>query len=357
MKSNSPKYFSKEDTSLFKGIAILMIVIHNYLHLEPGFFLENEAVFDPKNVRDFINFMIPLRWYESFSGIAAFLGHYGVQLFIFFSAYGLTMQMQKADNRENYVQYLWHRLKKLYFLLLFGILVFLALNYISNGSFYGFGRTLKDTFMLVTSFANFTNSTLYKSFSGPFWYFGLMVQLYLIFPLLFRLVKKINIYIILGSVLILISALYLIDRKNDFSVFGNVIGHLPEVFLGIYFAQKGIIKPNMILFFGSIGVFAISQFYGTVFPFSFLAITIVLLYIISSLIPAMNNYFKRTLIYIGEISMILFIVNGPMRGLSFFSKIGTELRAERVFLYLIILFALCHFLHRIFIYLFAKLKV
>ena len=55
--------FSRQDTAIFKGIAILMIIVHNYLHFQQGFFLENEATFNPKNVRDFFAFMYPLRWY------------------------------------------------------------------------------------------------------------------------------------------------------------------------------------------------------------------------------------------------------------------------------------------------------
>ncbi len=211
--------------------------------------------------------------------------------------------------------------------------------------------------MLITSAANFRNSTLYSSFSGPFWFFGLMVQVYLFFPLLYRIVKKLNIYVLLGIVFLLISILYYFDRKYDFSLFGNIIGHLPEIILGIYFAQKGITKPNVIVFLGSIFVFVISQFYGTVFPFSFLAITIILLYLITLVKPYVNDYFTRTLMYVGEISMILFVVNGPMRHLSFFRLENSELRAERVFLYLLILFFITYFLHRLYVYLTIRFRI
>ena len=350
-------YFTKNETTIFKGIAILMIVIHNYLHLQNGFFLENEAVFKSSNVIDFIQYIYPVRWYESFSAVAAFLGHYGVQLFIFFSAYGLSMQKIKEKTKENYLQYLLRRLKKLYFLLFFGIAVFLALNFISEGSFYGIKRILKEALLLVTSFGNFKNSTLYNNFSGPFWYFGLMVQLYLLFPAIYGIVKKVNIYLLLGIVYFAITGLYFYDRISDFSVMGTVFGHLPEVILGVYFAQKGFTKPNLFLFLGSIVVFIVSQFYGSLFPLSFLAITIILLYIISTLLQVMNGYYKQTLLYIGEISMILFVVNGPMRLLPFFSIENTELRAERIFLYLIILFVISHILYNIYAFLVKKLKV
>lgn len=350
-------YFTKHETNFFKGIAILMIVIHNYLHLIPGFGLENEAGFNPNNVRRFWEFIMPFHWHESLSAIAGYIGHYGVQVFIFFSAYGLSIQVQKEAKKQTYFQYLWPRLKKLYFLLFFGIAVFLAIHFFSFGQFYEIERTLKETLMLVTSVGNFRNSTLYNNFSGPFWFFGLMVQLYLIFPLVYKLVKKINIYLIFSVFFIMISILYYVDRKYDFSIMGTVFGHLPEVLLGIYFAQKGLTKPNVLLFISCIFLFVASQFYGTLFPFSFLTITIILLYLVETLKPFINNFFPKTLIYIGEISMILFVVNGPLRLVPFFNLTNFELRAERVFLFLIVLFILSHFLYKVYCYISVKLQI
>lgn len=350
--------FTKNDTRIFKGIGILMIVIHNYLHFQEGFFIENEAKFNPENFKIFLNYLKMWYWPDTFSAIAAFLGHYGVQIFIFFSAYGLSIQQMQNKGKKHYFLYLWQKLRKLYFLLLFGIAVFLVISYLVSGEFYGFERTFKETLSLITSVATFKYSTLYSNFSGPFWFFGLMVQVYVLFPLLFKLVKAFNIYQLLGICYCLIIVLYLfISRKTDFSLFGTAIGHLPEIIAGIYFAQKSITRPNNLAFITAIAIFILSQIYGSLFPFSFLSITIIMLYMIDFLRQKMNRFFYEILLYTGSISMILFVVNGSFRTFPFFANSISEVRQERIFLYLLLLFFVCHFLHTFYVYITKRLKI
>ena len=80
---------SKEQTNLIKGIGILLIIFHNYFHWvspSPG---ENEFIFSVASVKKTFSIFSnsPL---DSVNVIFSFFGHYGVQLFIFISAYGLT---------------------------------------------------------------------------------------------------------------------------------------------------------------------------------------------------------------------------------------------------------------------------
>lgn len=350
-------YYSLKDTNFFKGIGILLIVIHNYLHWQPGFNIENEDGFHKKNVLVFLDNLFPFVWTDTFSAIFGFLGHYGVQLFIFFSAYGLSVQFLKSNSRINYFRYLFKRLKKLYFLLGFAIVLFLIFNYLFTGNFYPFKKTLLYTFLLSTSLSNFSNNYLYSMFVGPFWFFGLMVQLYIVFPFLFKFIKKFSIYSTFSVCFILIYALYYVDLKSSFSLFGNIIGHLPEVILGIYFAQKGITKPSLLLLgLCSIG-FALSQYFLWIFPLSFICITIILLYILEILKEKLNPFFTKTIQYIGEISMILFVVNGFFRLCPLFKIKDALLRGERIFLYLLLLFILSYFIYNMYIFLSKKLKI
>jgi hypothetical protein len=357
---NTPVYFTKNDTNFYKGIGILMIVMHNYLHFQDGFFLENEASFKPENFQNFIDYLIPFRWTDSFTAFFSFFGHYGVQIFIFFSAYGLTIQANKANGFPNYIKYLSHRLKKIYFLLFFGVLIFLCIHYLSQGEFYGWKNTLEGLFSLMTSYSNFSffSNTLYKYFSGPFWFFGLMVQLYIVFPFVYKHIKKWNIYFVFSVVYIFIWLAHVfISRKTGFTLFGTVFGHLPEVILGIYFANKNITKPNWKIFILAIPLFILSQKFGSAFPFSFLSITIIILFIVESLKKYVNDFFTKFIIYTGQISMILFVVNGPFRMFPFFSNTIHEIRDERIFLYLLILFPISHLLFKLYTFLEKKLNI
>lgn len=356
MTTNS-KYFSINDTLIYKGIGILLIVIHNYLHWQPGFGLENEDKFSRNNVVKFWDYLYPLNWTDTVSAIFGYLGHYGVQLFIFFSAYGLSVQLLNSKKEFKYKEYLFKRLKKLYFLLGFAIVLFFIFFLINTGKSYGFRNLLYNSLMLATSISNFRHSTLYAMFVGPFWFFGLMVQLYIIFPLLFFITKKYKLQFVFIGALLGIYALYYIDITTDFSLFGTIFGHLLEVILGITLALKGIKNTNTITFIICFIGFCLSQYFLELFPISFVCITVIMLYVINLFKPYFSKNLTQILSYCGEISMILFIVNGFFRNLEIFRIKDVVLRGERIFLYLILLFFVCHFVHKFYSYLIKKFKI
>ncbi len=351
-------YFSKTDTLFYKGIGILMITIHNYLHWQPGFGIENEADFSAKNIQIFMNNLYPVYWLQTFTALFSFLGHYGVQLFIFFSAYGLSVQMINKQNSVKYWDYLFTRLKKLYFLLFFGVVIYQCIFFLVRGELYSPVKSLVKFAMLSTSVSNFSSSYLYKMFTGPFWFFGLMIQLYIIFPFIFKIVKKQNIYFVFTASFIAIYLLYyLVDLQSDFALFGTIFGHLPEVILGIYFALQKITRPKLSILITSCIVFAGSQIYQFLFPLSFLSITIVMIYLFDILRKSLNPFLSEIMLYIGKISMVLFVVNGTFRMFPMFANIESTLRGERIFLYLLLLFICTHFLYKLYDFLTKKLKV
>jgi hypothetical protein len=113
---------------------------------------------------------------------------------------------------------------------------------------------------------------------------------------------------------------------------------------------------NFLTLLGALILFIASQMTEFLFPFSFLAMTILLLPLISGLQNISNDYFKRTIRYVGQISMILFIVNGPFRSLSWFD-VNPDLKFERIFLYLFILIIVSHLLYLLYKYLGERLRI
>src|SRR4051812_43734901 len=76
----------KKDTTILKALAIMAIVFHNFFHVAVKVH-ENEFDFDPAR---FSVFLQTVRHPSlSIQALFAFYGHYGVQIFIFLSAYGL----------------------------------------------------------------------------------------------------------------------------------------------------------------------------------------------------------------------------------------------------------------------------
>jgi|SRR5690554_1411365 len=97
-------------------------------------------------------------------------------------------------------------------------------------------------------------------------------------------------------------------------------------------------------------------FIVVLFPLSFLAATILLVVLITQLKKITNDYFEITILYIGEISMILFVVNGPFRSYPLFD-VDASLKFERMFLYMLLLFILCHVLYLLYSFLAKRLRI
>lgn len=358
----SQNTFSKTDTTFFKGIAILMIVIHNYMHIISGFGIENEFLFSPRNFERFLRKITDLTIQGFIGGLFSFLGHYGVQLFFFFSAYGLTIQYSKWEGSD--FKFILHRLKKVYFLMAFAVL-FCVVYFHFIGISIGFVGTIVRALILGSTLNSFTNLSM---FSGPFWFFAAIIQFYILFPLLYRFVIKFNLknsFIPFLASFIIIYILYLtLDNKTlilmgksvNLALFRNVIGHLPELILGITMAHFGFknFQPWVIIL--ALIIFMGSQISEWLFPLSFLSMTILLITLITQIEKHTNDYFKKTLLYIGNISMILFIVNGPFRTNPLF-EVSSSLKFERTFLFLFLLFILSHLLYLLYEFFVRKLKI
>lgn len=354
MENNN--HFSKYSITVLKGIAMMFIVFHNFLIFQPNSKFYNEEKFSSHNVIQFLDHLWPVQWHESFSAIAIFFGHYGVQIFIFCTVYGLS-QLYKSDNFTSYYSHLKTRFTKLLLLLGLGILIFILCYYLESKRIYPLSLFLKNALLLLTTAGNFSKTTLYSMFTGPFWYFGLTFQLLLILPYLFKIITKHGLTLCLLTTYALIYPLYYIDQHSTFSVFGNIIGHIPEVFIGIYLSIHGISKIKW--YHASIAavLFPFTQIYAFLFPLSFASMLIAMLFLYSKIYKRIPELMKSNLFYIGTISMILFVTNGYFRFLSFFNPSDSVLRAERVFLYFIFLLVTSHILHKVYIYLLNKLKL
>lgn len=92
---------TKDDTLLLKGIAILLIVSHNFLHLVPPSPVENEFFFAHERgawLALAICFEHPA---EILHVLLAYFGHYGVVFFVLLSGYGLTKKtMETMETME-----------------------------------------------------------------------------------------------------------------------------------------------------------------------------------------------------------------------------------------------------------------
>ena len=76
-----------KDTTILKALAILAIVFHNFFHVAVNVH-ENEFDFRPERFGVFLQAAVHPSL--TIQALFAFYGHYGVQIFMFLSAYGLA---------------------------------------------------------------------------------------------------------------------------------------------------------------------------------------------------------------------------------------------------------------------------
>ncbi len=100
-----------KQTTIFKGIAIFMIAMHNYFHWIAPKTGENEFNFNFTRLESYIDILTN----QTLFGLQAtfsYFGHYGVQIFLFLSAYGLTKKY--GGTSPQYFSFIWKRIAKIY---------------------------------------------------------------------------------------------------------------------------------------------------------------------------------------------------------------------------------------------------
>lgn len=304
---------SKDQTNVIKGAGITMICLHNFVHwiLPIG---ENEISFFASHVVSTYGIMLDNSFSVSsiINALLSFWGHYGVQLFIFCSGFGLVRKYEKEGDSINFKKYMIVQLKKIYPLLIVGILFAWFVQLVSTHRFSE--TTLLSNILLLLMIRNFHFETIFMT-SGPLWFFGLIFQLYILFPFLLSYLKKKKekgfLILLLGSYIISYIA-YPICEKLSIPYFGNALGHIPEFILGMGFALFPHWRISWKIVIPSFIIFILSNFYVIFFPLSYLTITILLLTLIYPIMK-MQNVMVRCIAFIGSISMYLFILNGEIR--------------------------------------------
>jgi peptidoglycan/LPS O-acetylase OafA/YrhL len=334
---------SKRDVAILKGIGILLIFLHNYFHWQPAMGIENEFAFKASGAKVFLAHVLdgPVEFVRY---LFAYFGHFGVQLFVLTSGYGLAVSA-RSGRTTSYVDYLFPKLIKILALLLIGAAFVSIIRYINDGHAFNIGVVLEIIIGRMTSVWNFSGSTIFR-YSGPFWFFGLIVQLYVLFPLMNKLLAFFSTRsasMLLVALLVLNALLYPVCERIDLPLMGIFIGHLPVFLLGALLARDGAHLPTG-LFVAALVVFLLGQFHAAFFMATFISAAIIMLVIYLALRrngpSRIGRWVGGVLQWVGGISMAIFIINGPLRSLALFRNAEGELLTSKVMLFTVILFAL-----------------
>ncbi len=177
---------SKNQCNALRGIAIIGIFLHNFCHwLNPKVvILENEYNFNlsfsqrmwNQLTEGNIDMYFPVQFFS-------FFGHYGVPIFLFLSGFGLALKYEGANsNKSSATQFIVYQWKKLFRLMLLGLIVGLFAHAVYN-AFYkeDWLKYLISQLLLVI---NMLRKPELNIMPGPYWFFGLMLEVYVIYRLI-----------------------------------------------------------------------------------------------------------------------------------------------------------------------------
>ena len=198
----------KSHTTSIKGIAILLMLWH---HL-------------------FLSTVEYGVWANSFSSIAKLC----VALFLFVSGYGLTKQYAKLEKPylKNTVKFLVLRYLKFFLPYWFCFAIIVA---VGNAFGYGFADAYPPSRNTLKCFLlDIWGQMGYASYLPTWWFNKMILQLYLVFPLLYLLVR--NRYVALVAL-----AAIAVMQPNALRLPGNIFfvveGGLPAFFVGMMMAK------------------------------------------------------------------------------------------------------------------------
>ena len=171
---------TRTECTAMRGIAILAIMLHNYCHYVKGIAKENEFQFLTKRCD---------RLWEALTSpdeflpmdLLSFFGHYGVPVFLFLSGYGLIKKYEFDPQPVGHIRFLRYHYLKLLRMLIVGFVLFIMVDAVTPGRFpFHWDNVIAQLLMYI----NVLPEPDKIIWPGIYWFFGLMLQLYIVYRLL-----------------------------------------------------------------------------------------------------------------------------------------------------------------------------
>ena len=194
---NHQSTLSRQACNALRGLAIIGIFLHNYCHWLGPIVKENEYQYFQHNVEWLAQVIANADIYLPVH-LLSFFGHYGVPVFLFLSAYGLVMKYEARPHLDTHAQtysingkplfnwreplrFIRYHYLKLFKMMIVGFVAFTMLDYITPGTHK---YHLLDIVAMLGMFNNLLPNPDHIIWPGPYWFFGLMLQLYIVYRLL-----------------------------------------------------------------------------------------------------------------------------------------------------------------------------
>ena len=238
-----------------RGIAILAIMLHNYCHFLKDIVRENEYTWVSAKCDQLWTI---IQRPDAFFPIHlfSFFGHYGVPVFLFLSGFGLVMKYESHDTRQSWGQVarggslpqepvpmttFWRFFRynwlKLFRILVVGFVCFTMIDAMT----YGMHRYLwYEVLGVLGMFANVFENPSQVIWPGPYWYFGLTLQVYILYRLVFWKWRHWGIVVASIVVCWLLQEICLDDAETLERLRYNCIGGMLPFGMGVLLARSHV---------------------------------------------------------------------------------------------------------------------
>ena len=319
--SPADKSTSAQDASglnaCMRGLAIIGIFLHNYCHWLGPMVKENEYTFNAENVTRMNHALVhpdgqlPLH-------LLSFFGHYGVPVFLFLSGYGLFKKYQ--DVQAPVGRFLYTHYLKLFRMMAVGFALFIAVDTLNPPSWH------YDSLKVISQLLMFNNLLPRPDkmiWPGAFWFFGLMMQLYLLYRLvLHRRHWGITALLMALCVIVQLQLPPLSETMNRYRY--NFMGGMLPFGLGLLYAQfhksailwgdDNVKQSAALLVCIALAYYLSQSFVGWTFAPAVICVATLLT---AKLLPrvAVMAWLYRALCWMGGISAALFVTHPITRKL------------------------------------------
>lgn len=310
---------TRAECAALRGLAIIGIFLHNYCHWLGPVVKENEYTFSQHNV-DWLTAVMASPDGLLPAHLVSFFGHYGVPVFLFLSAYGLELKYGRTLYAPafRFVAYHW---KKLFSMMIVGFVSFTIVDAMTPGRWH---YTLTQVVAQLAMVNNLLPDPDHNIWPGPFWFFGLMLQLYAVYRLL--LYKRHWAWTVGAMVVCLGVQLAFAPESEALNWYRyNFMGGMLPFGLGLLYARYGnrIILTHLntlsllvsVVFCGFLVMWmSASYLLWSVVP---LVVCILCVYVVKLLSQAARRpvgaWLMERLVWMGEISAALFVIHPVLR--------------------------------------------
>ena len=300
---------TRSECSAMRGIAILAIMLHNYCHFIGKIVKENEYMYQEANnnrlwqVLSNPDELLPVHLFSYF-------GHYGVPVFLFLSGFGLVMKYESdAAGSAGPVRFLRYHYLKLLRMLIVGFVLFLMVDAVTPGRYaFHWDNVLAQLLMYINVLPE-PDKTIWP---GIYWFFGLMMELYIVYRLL---LYRRNSWFVVGLVAVcwLLQVFCDPDGETLNRLRYNCIGGMLPFGAGILFgryAWKCSFWPSSRWIWLAIAVVAIALTLLMNFSFqSWFWIPLVIIMGTIALVKVAPELVLKVLVWFGAISAAMFVAH------------------------------------------------